>query len=113
VAPGRPEDVVTTVRLLTNRHGPDVVTRVLGAAHAADATRWMPDVRCPALWVTGEHDVTCSLEESERIAAALEGTHVPLPGVGHLAMIEDPALVLEHLVPHLRAADGGTGRRAT
>jgi pimeloyl-ACP methyl ester carboxylesterase len=106
VAPGRPEDVVTTVRLLTNRHGADVVTRVLEAAYVADATGWMPDVRCPALWATGEHDVTCSLEESERIAAALGGTHVPLPGVGHLAMIEDTAVVLEHLLPHLRVADG-------
>jgi len=105
VAPGRPEDVVTTVRLLTNRHGADVVTRVLRAAYTADATRWMADVRCPALWATGEHDVTCSLEESERIAGALGGTHVALAGVGHLPMIEDPQLVLDHLLPHLHAAD--------
>jgi pimeloyl-ACP methyl ester carboxylesterase len=106
VAPGRPEDVVTTVRLLTNRHGADVVTRVLRAAYAADATPWLSGVRCPALWATGEHDVTCSLEESARIASSLGGTHVPLPGAGHLPMIEDPSLVLEHLLPHLRAADG-------
>lgn len=105
VAPGQPDAVVTTVRLLTNRHGADVVTRILRAAYAADATGWMPDVHCPALWATGEHDVTCSLEESERIAAGMGGEHVPLPGTGHLAMIEDPALVLEHLLPHLRAAD--------
>ena len=105
VAPGRPEDVVTTVRLLTNRHGADVVTRVLRAAYSADATPWLPDVRCPALWATGEHDVTCSLEESARIAGSLGGTHVPLPAVGHLPMIEDPSLVLEHLLPHIRAAD--------
>ncbi|WP_053206642.1 alpha/beta fold hydrolase [Jiangella muralis] len=106
VAPGRPDDVVDTVRLLTNRHGPDVVTRVLRAAYAADASGRLEEVRCPALWATGEHDVTCSLAESERIAGLLAaGVHVPLPGVGHLPMIEDPALVLEHLVPHLRAAD--------
>lgn len=53
VAPGRPEDVVGTVRLLTHRHGADVVTRVLRAAYSADATGWLPDVRCPALWATG------------------------------------------------------------
>ncbi|WP_116953200.1 alpha/beta fold hydrolase [Jiangella endophytica] len=105
VAPGRPDDVVGTVRLLTNRHGADVVTRVLRAAYMADATGWLPDVRCPALWATGEYDVTCSMAESEWIAERLSGRHVPLPGVGHLPMIEDPGLVLEHLVPHLRAAD--------
>ncbi|SEE68755.1 alpha/beta fold hydrolase [Jiangella alba] len=106
VAPGRPDDVVDTVRLLTNRHGPDVVTRVLRAAYDADASGWLGEVRCPALWATGEYDVTCSLTESERIAGLLAaGVHVPLPGVGHLPMIEDPALVLAHLVPHLRAAD--------
>jgi pimeloyl-ACP methyl ester carboxylesterase len=105
VAPGRPDSVVDTVRLLTNRHGADVVTRVLRAAYSADATGWLADVRCPALWATGEYDVTCSLEESERIAAGLSGTHVPLPGVGHLPMIEDPGLVLDHLLPHFRAAD--------
>ncbi|TDC50008.1 alpha/beta hydrolase [Jiangella ureilytica] len=105
VAPGRPADVVGTVRLLTNRHGADVVTRVLRAAYTADATGWMPAVRCPALWATGEHDVTCSLAQSERIAERLSGRHVALPGVGHLPMIEDPGLVLEHLLPHLHAAD--------
>jgi len=90
VAPGRPEDVVRTVRLLTNRHGADIVTRVLRAAYLADATGWLADVRCPALWATGEYDVTCSMAESERIAERLSGAHVPLP---------------EHLLPHLRAAD--------
>lgn len=105
VAPGRPEDVVTTVRLLTNRHGADVVTRVLRAAYAADATRWLRQVHCPVLWATGEHDVTCSPAQGEWIADRLAGTHVLLPGVGHLPMIEDPGLVLEHLLPHLRAAE--------
>ena len=105
VAPGRPEDVVGTVRLLTNRHGADIVTRVLRAAYTADATGWLSDVRCPALWATGEYDVTCSMAESERIAERLSGVHVPLPGVGHMPMIEDPGLVLEHLLPHLRATD--------
>jgi 3-oxoadipate enol-lactonase len=103
VAPGRPDDVVETVRLLTNRHGADVVTRILRAAYSADASAWLPQVRCPALWMTGEHDVTCSPEEGARIAAELGGVHVALPGVGHLPMIEDPALVLSHLERHLRA----------
>jgi len=105
VAPGGPQEVVETVRLLTNRHGADVVTRVLRAAYAADATGWLPDVRCPVLWATGEHDVTGSLEESQQIADRLRGKHVTLEGVGHLPMIEDSALVLEHLLPHLAAAD--------
>jgi pimeloyl-ACP methyl ester carboxylesterase len=117
VAPGTPPDVVTTVRSLTNRHGADVVTRVLRAAYAADATGWMTELRCPAMWATGEHDPTCSPAEGERIAERLAGTPVLLPGVGHLPMIEDPALVLRHLVPHLRSADrtgpgSGEGRLA-
>ena len=60
VAPGAGESVVRTVRRLTNRHGADVVTRILRAAYSADASPWLEDVRCPALWLTGEHDVTVS-----------------------------------------------------
>ncbi|HWM72250.1 MAG TPA: alpha/beta fold hydrolase, partial [Nocardioides sp.] len=37
VAPGADESIVRTVRRLTNRHGADVVTRILRAAYAADA----------------------------------------------------------------------------
>ncbi|MBO9521336.1 MAG: alpha/beta hydrolase [Nocardioidaceae bacterium] len=105
VAPGSAEDVVDTVRRLTNRHGADVVTRVLRAAYVADATGWLDDVRCPALWVTGEHDVTCSLEEGAWIAERLRGSHAALRDVGHLSMIEDAGAVLLHLLPHLRTAD--------
>jgi pimeloyl-ACP methyl ester carboxylesterase len=108
VAPGTAEEVVTTVRLLTNQHGAEVVKQILRAAYVADATPWLADVSCPALWATGEHDVTCSLEESTEISAAMGGTHVPLAGVGHLGMIENPELVLEHLRPHLEAADAAS-----
>jgi len=105
VAPGADEAIVWTVRRLTNRHGADVVTGILRAAYAADATPWLTDVRCPALWLTGEHDVTISIETGESIAERLHGRHVTLPGVGHLPMIEDAGAVLEHVVPHLRSAD--------
>lgn len=111
VAPGRPDDVVETVRHLTNRHGADVVTRILRAAYSADASAWLPQVRCPSLWMTGEHDVTCSPEEGARIATELRGVHVALAGVGHLPMIEDPALVLSHLEPHLQAAQRAASDR--
>ena len=94
-----------TVRRLTNRHGADVVTRILRAAYAADASPWLDDVRCPALWLTGEHDVTVSIAASEDIARRLGGRHRTLPGVGHLGMIEDAEAVLGHIVPHLRSAD--------
>ena len=105
VAPGADESVVRTVRRLTNRHGAEVVTRILRAAYSADASAWLEDVRCPALWLTGEHDVTLSIEAGEDIARRLGGRHRTLSGVGHLPMIEDAAAVLAHLVPHLRTAD--------
>lgn len=111
VAPEADESIVRTVRRLTNRHGADVVTRILRAAYAADATPWLADVRCPALWMTGEHDVTVSIDTSESIAERLHGRHVTLPGVGHLPMIEHAATVLEHVMPHLRAADEPARRR--
>lgn len=105
VAPGADESIVRTVRRLTNRHGADVVTRILRAAYSADASPWLEDVRCPALWLTGEYDVTVSIETSRDIARRLDGRHATLPGVGHLAMIEDAGAVLAHVVPHLRSAD--------
>jgi pimeloyl-ACP methyl ester carboxylesterase len=105
VAPGADESVVRTVRRLTNRHGADAVTKILRAAYSADASAWLEDVRCPALWLTGEHDVTLSVEAGEDIARRLGGRHHTLSGVGHLPMIEDAEAVLAQLVPHLRSAD--------
>jgi len=105
VAPGADESIVRTVRQLTNRHGADVVTRILRAAYAADASPWLEDVRCPALWLTGEHDVTVSIETSKYIAQRLGGRHETLYGVGHLPMVEDAGTVLAYVVPHLQAAD--------
>lgn len=105
VAPGSPPSLVTAVRHLTNTHGKQVVRRTLHAASAADATAWVPGVRCPVLVVTGEFDTAGSPDAGARMASSVGGRHQVLPHVGHLPMLEDAAAVLELLVPHLRSAE--------
>jgi len=103
VAPGSPETLIATVRHQTNRHGKEIVRAVLQAANTADASTWLPRLRCPALILTGEHDTTCTSEDGERLATAAGGRHQPLPGLGHLPMLEAPETLLRVLVPHLTA----------
>jgi 3-oxoadipate enol-lactonase len=105
VAPGSPDALVATVRHLTNSHGEAIVRRVLHAAQTADATGWLPRVRCPVLVLTGEFDTTCTPDAGRSMASGVGGRHEVLPNVGHLPMLEAPAAVLETLLPHLESSE--------
>jgi 3-oxoadipate enol-lactonase len=111
LAPGAPETLVKAVRRLTNVHGKPIVRRTLQAAVAADATPWVPGVRCPVLVITGEHDTTCPVQEGRRMAVSVGGRHEMLPNTGHLPMLEDAAAVARLVVPHLDSAEAKAGVR--
>jgi 3-oxoadipate enol-lactonase len=111
LAPGAPEALVSAVRRLTNAHGRAIVRRTLQAAVAADATPWVPGVRCPVLVITGVHDTTCPVHEGRRMAASVGGRHEVLPNAGHLPMLEDAAAVARLLVPYLDSAEAKAGVR--
>ena len=56
-----------------------------------DAAAVAAAIRVPTLVVVGEEDVLTPPAEAERLHAAVSGsTLVRLPGVGHLASLEDP-----------------------
>lgn len=108
VAPGAADEVVNTVRHLTNSHGKEVVRQILAAAEDANATAWVAGVRCPVLVLTGEHDTTCPPETGKRMASSVGGTHEILAGVGHLPMLEQAMTVVQLLEPHLEKAEQGS-----
>ena len=105
VAPGAPDELVRTVRHLTNSHGAQIIRRVLSATLAADATPWVPGVECPVLVLTGEFDTSSPPDAGRSMAGSVGGRHEILPGVGHLPMLEDAAAVAGLLVPHLESAE--------
>ncbi|MHB8669238.1 MAG: alpha/beta fold hydrolase [Acidimicrobiales bacterium] len=89
-------------------NGRDVATiiDVSTTAITADSTAIADEVRCPALVMTGELDMTCPLPLGEAMAKALGTELVVLPGRGHVAPMEDPdtvaAMVAEHVARQLK-----------
>jgi pimeloyl-ACP methyl ester carboxylesterase len=62
-------------------------------------------ISCPTLVMTGEEDYGNSPRMSQRIAALIAGARLEiLPGLRHMALAEDPALVNEILVGFLTDA---------
>jgi 3-oxoadipate enol-lactonase len=108
-APGTAPDIVETVFRLTNSHSTESIRRLWAKTLASDASRWAPDVKCPALIVNGEFDATCTPAMGQVLADAVRGTFVAMSGLGHLPAIEDPTATLGLLNPHLAAAEASEG----
>jgi pimeloyl-ACP methyl ester carboxylesterase len=111
VAPGSPATLIETVRSLTNTHGKAVVRQLLEAATYADSTAWLPNVGCPVLVLSGEHDATYPPAVGERLASRVGGSHEILPGVAHLPMLESAAGLTDRLVGFLASAEAKAGAR--
>jgi 3-oxoadipate enol-lactonase len=75
----------------------ELIKNITWSAFAADARRYAPAVRCPALVLTGEHDASCPPATGARMAAALGARFEILPGLGHLAMMQAPVAIAERL----------------
>lgn len=72
-----------------------------------DAMGDAPLLRMPRIVLHGEADIPRSTDEAERMATALACPLVVLPGVGHIASLEAPQLVTDHLLGFLRQAKSG------
>jgi 3-oxoadipate enol-lactonase len=115
-APGTAPDIVETVFYLTNSHGVETIRALWAKTVTSDASRWAPDVKCPALVVNGEFDATCTPAMGQVLAGAVRGTFAAMPGMGHLPAIEDPTATLALLNPHIAAAEeqaAAQARKAT
>jgi len=69
-----------------------------------DAMGDAPSLRMPRIVLHGVADMPRSTDEAERMAGALACPVVLLPGVGHIASLEAPELVADHLLGFLRQA---------
>ncbi len=67
------------------------------SAFAEDARHYANGVTCPAHVITGEFDESCPLAAGERMAAALNAPFETLPALGHLAMMQAPAVIARKL----------------
>lgn len=123
VAEGRPQAVVEAFKEIlfapqTLLDNPDLVARVRGWLEATspegliggllamrdrrDALPLLPSIEVPTLVIGAELDRAIPVEHSRVIAAGIPGAHLTiLPGVGHMANLENPepfnALLLEFL----------------
>jgi len=82
-----------------------VIEEVVRAALAADVSAAAARTAVPALVLTGEHDRTCPPALGATLATALRTDCMLLPGLGHLAHIEDPHRVAGLLAEHIHQVE--------
>lgn len=82
-----------------------VIERVLRAALIADVSAATFAVAVPARVLTGEHDQTCPPALGAALATALHTDCLVLPGLGHMAHLEDPQQVALLLAEHIREVE--------
>jgi pimeloyl-ACP methyl ester carboxylesterase len=107
--------LVDLVDTMIGTNAVDALTDFVDTIGGHDRRAALPALaRCEVLVVTGDADQVIPVTHSEAIAAELPGAElVILPGVGHLPMLEQAALVDEALYGLLRRAarDADPARR--
>ena len=107
--------LVDLVDTMISTNAVDALTDFVDTIGGHDRRAALPALaRCEVLVVTGDADQVIPVTHSEAIAAKLPDAElVILPGVGHLPMLERPALVDEALYGLLRRAarDADPARR--
>jgi pimeloyl-ACP methyl ester carboxylesterase len=109
VAPGTPPELIEEILALANPNDVETVGAIWAETIRSDVTSLAGDVRCPALVLTGELDLTCPPEQARAMASALGVEAVVVPGVGHLPMLEAPEFVAGHLNGHLAREESRAG----
>lgn len=104
--PGADQGLVKRVVALATGTGrtPEMVTAILLNALQSDVSALAAGVRCPCLVANGEHDTTCGPAVGRVMAEALSAPHTVLDGLGHLPMLEAPALVAAMLDKHFNSS---------
>jgi pimeloyl-ACP methyl ester carboxylesterase len=95
------EDIVSRVRAMTERLGPDVFVRQNSVARK-DGEDLLRSLACPLLILCGENDTLTTAEEHREMAAlARQAQLVIVPESGHLTPLEAPDLVTQALLTWL------------
>lgn len=70
--------------------------QVLDMLNGLDGSHWVKAVKHPVLVLHGEHDQLLPMDDSKQLAQDLaHGQFMTLPGCGHCANVENPALLRE------------------
>lgn len=87
--------LVDLVHTMISANGVDALVDFVDTLGTHDRMAALPALsRCEVLVASGDADRLISFDHSERIAAELpEATLMRLPGVGHMAMLEQPEIV--------------------
>ncbi len=88
----RKPEVVTAVREMILEATPAGIARALrGMAARSASFDLLPQIKCPALILVGEHDSLTPPADSEAMAQAIpNSTLVRIPDAGHLSNLEQP-----------------------
>jgi 3-oxoadipate enol-lactonase len=99
VARGLPPLVAAEARqqIGLDYRNPELIKSITLSAFAEDARHYANGVTCPAHVITGEFDESCPPAAGERMAAALNAPFETLPALGHLAMMQAPAVIARKL----------------
>jgi pimeloyl-ACP methyl ester carboxylesterase len=72
------------------------------SAGLADGLKTIDAHACPLFLMSGDYDFSCTREDMARTAAAISGAElVPMAGVGHFPMSENPEVFKVYLMPIL------------
>lgn len=84
--------VEANVRRLIKQQSPVAIRGAIHRMmHRPDSTPLLAELAVPTLVITGEEDEMIPVDESRRMAGAIDGaTLVIIPGAGHLANLEQP-----------------------
>jgi pimeloyl-ACP methyl ester carboxylesterase len=85
-------DLVEVVRRLILANAPEAIAAAVRAMRdRPDSTALLPGICCPVTIIHGAEDVLIPTADAERMRDAIPGARLTvLPGVGHLANLEDP-----------------------
>ncbi len=90
-------DMVRSVQQMMERQKPEgIAAAALGLAAREDVLELLPTIDVPSLVVVGQHDTISTVDEMRKIADAIpDAVWVDVPQAGHLANVENPAVVNE------------------
>lgn len=94
------EDIMKTAfDLLAKTPSRGIIGALEGMAARPDRATLLADIEVPALVVAGEDDQIMDLETARQMANTLQnGRFLPIPGAGHMPMLEKPDVLGQGLV---------------
>ncbi|MCL4202134.1 MAG: alpha/beta fold hydrolase [Pirellulaceae bacterium] len=100
----RAEIIEATRQTILNTSPVGIAAALRGMAQRADVTGLLPDIDVPTLVVCGQYDAISTVDEMRNIAARIPAARfVEVPDAGHMAPLENPAVVNEAIRSFLEA----------